>query len=57
MKTNQRVPAPVPAGGLLPWMPNNYAMAFADTGIGECRLRPHSLAFAYVVARIAKAHQ
>jgi hypothetical protein len=32
-------------------------MAFADTGIGECRLRPHSLAFAYVVARIAKAHQ
>jgi Transposase DDE domain group 1 len=70
MKANQRVPAPPgrrthrfgstwrrSRGKLLLWMFYNQTIAFADAGIGKCRLRLHSRAFIYVVARIALAKQ
>jgi len=55
MKANQRVPAPRgrrthsfgstrrrSRGKLLLWMFYNQTIAFADAGIGKCRLRRHS---------------
>ena len=58
MKANQRVPAPRgrrthsfgstwprSRGKLLLWMFYNHTIAFADAGIGNCRLRLHSRAF------------
>jgi len=70
MKANQRVPAPRGRGAhsfgntwrrsrgkLLLWMFYNQTIAFADAGIGKCRLRRHSRAFIYVVARIVLAQQ
>ena len=70
MKANQRVPAPRgrrthsfgstwrrSRGKLLLWMFLHQTIAFADAGIGKCRLRRHSRAFIYVVARIVLAQQ